>query len=113
MQINITRFFNEACPRDYSASAAEIGENAGADTWRAACDDSAVNCRSTAIFIFILDIESWLQKTLKQKPVVTLTTEKKQSITFAGTYGNDIDRTMAHLSIPVRFGVRVISLAGR
>lgn len=39
--INITRFYNEAAPMDYSASVAEIGWNAGADTWRAACDDSA------------------------------------------------------------------------
>lgn len=41
MEINITRFFNEATPSDYSASVAEIGRNAGSDTWRAACDDSA------------------------------------------------------------------------
>lgn len=40
MELNITRFFNEACPKDYSASVAEIGANAGADTWRAACEDS-------------------------------------------------------------------------
>jgi len=40
MEINITRFFNEASPMDYSASVAEIGNNAGADTWRSACDDS-------------------------------------------------------------------------
>lgn len=39
MELNITRFFNEACPRDYSASVAEIGNNAGAQTWQAACDD--------------------------------------------------------------------------
>jgi len=39
MELNITRFFNEATPRDYSASVTEIGSNAGADTWRAACDD--------------------------------------------------------------------------
>lgn len=41
MDINITKFYNEAAPKDYSASVAEIGWNAGADTWRAACDDSA------------------------------------------------------------------------
>lgn len=40
MEINITKFYNEACARDYSASVAEIGNNAGADTWRAACDDA-------------------------------------------------------------------------
>lgn len=41
MELLITRFFNEACPRDYSASVAEIGRNAGPDTWSAACEDSA------------------------------------------------------------------------
>lgn len=41
MEINITQFFNEACPRDYSASVAEIGANAGQYTWQAACNDSS------------------------------------------------------------------------
>lgn len=40
MEINITQFFTDATPMDYSASVAEIGGNAGADTWRAACDDA-------------------------------------------------------------------------
>lgn len=40
MELNITEFYNNASPRDYSASVAEIGANAGPDTWRAACDDS-------------------------------------------------------------------------
>lgn len=40
MEIDISRFFNECAPMDYSASVAEIGNNAGAYTWRAACDDS-------------------------------------------------------------------------
>lgn len=40
IELNITRFYNTAHPRDYSASVAEIGNNAGADTWRAACKDS-------------------------------------------------------------------------
>lgn len=40
MEINITKFFLEACPKDYSASVAEIGNNAGAYTWQAAIDDS-------------------------------------------------------------------------
>jgi hypothetical protein len=40
MEIDITDFYHNACPKDYSASVAEIGDNAGADTWRAACDDS-------------------------------------------------------------------------
>lgn len=41
MELGITAFFNAAAPMDYSASVAEIGANAGPDTWRAACDDSA------------------------------------------------------------------------
>jgi len=41
MELNITRFFNECAPMDYSASIAELGQSAGADTWRAANDDSA------------------------------------------------------------------------
>lgn len=40
MELNITRFFREAAPRDYSASVAEIGANAGPVTWQAANDDS-------------------------------------------------------------------------
>ena len=40
MEIDITEFYQTACPKDYSASVAEIGKNAGADTWRAAIDDS-------------------------------------------------------------------------
>jgi len=38
--INITRFYNEAAPMDYSASIAEIGQSAAADTWSAALDDA-------------------------------------------------------------------------
>lgn len=41
MEINITNFYRNACPKDYSASIAEIGRNAGPDTWRAANEDSA------------------------------------------------------------------------
>lgn len=39
-EINITRFFKEAAPMDYSASVAEIGADAGPSTWRAACEDA-------------------------------------------------------------------------
>jgi hypothetical protein len=41
MEIDITRFFHDAAPMDYSASIAEIGECAGRATWHAAVDDSA------------------------------------------------------------------------
>lgn len=40
MEIEITSYFQTAAPRDYSASVAEIGANAGPDTWRAACEDA-------------------------------------------------------------------------
>jgi hypothetical protein len=40
MEINITKFYNEAFPKDYSASVMEIGNNAGKETWQAANDDS-------------------------------------------------------------------------
>lgn len=40
MEINITSLFTsgEYCPRDYSASVAEIGNNAGQITWQAAME---------------------------------------------------------------------------
>lgn len=40
MEIDITDFFNQCAPMDYSASCAELGDSAGADTWLAACDDA-------------------------------------------------------------------------
>ena len=40
MELDITDFFNNAAPKDYSASRVEIGDNAGTITWKAACDDS-------------------------------------------------------------------------
>jgi len=40
MEIDITQFFLDACPRDYSASIAEIGQDAAKSTWQAACDDA-------------------------------------------------------------------------
>jgi hypothetical protein len=40
MEIDITDFARTACPRDYSASVAEIGNDAGAATWTAAVEDA-------------------------------------------------------------------------
>jgi hypothetical protein len=42
MEINITKFFQHCqhAAMDYSASVAEIGSDAGACTWRAACEDA-------------------------------------------------------------------------
>lgn len=40
MELNITKFFNETCAKDYQASVAEIGQDAGVITWSAAIDDS-------------------------------------------------------------------------
>ena len=38
MDIDITEFFNNAEPFEYSASAAELGDNAGRITWQNACN---------------------------------------------------------------------------
>ncbi len=40
MELDITHFFTEAAPRDYSASVAEIGRDAARTTWNAALDDT-------------------------------------------------------------------------
>jgi hypothetical protein len=40
MELNITKFFNEAAPADYSASRMELGQDAGRITWRHACEDA-------------------------------------------------------------------------
>lgn len=40
-ELDITELFNSICPRDYFASVAEIGNNAGQVTWAAACEDAA------------------------------------------------------------------------
>jgi hypothetical protein len=42
MELDITRFFNEAAPMDYNASAAELGQNAGQITWGHAMEDAHV-----------------------------------------------------------------------
>lgn len=41
MEINISSFFREAAHRDYSASVAELGPDAGKVTWNHAMEDSA------------------------------------------------------------------------
>jgi hypothetical protein len=41
MELNITDFFNMANPSYYSASAAELGENAGRITWENAIDGAS------------------------------------------------------------------------
>ena len=38
MEINITKFFNEAEPSDFCSSVAEMGQNAGAYTWKYAIE---------------------------------------------------------------------------
>ena len=40
LDIDITRFVATAAPMDYSASVAEVGQDAGPSTWRAAMDDA-------------------------------------------------------------------------
>lgn len=40
MEIKITEFFNRICPRDFSASIAEIGQDAGTITWNASLEEA-------------------------------------------------------------------------
>lgn len=40
LELNITRFFKEASPNDYSASQMELGDKAGEITWNHAVEDS-------------------------------------------------------------------------
>lgn len=39
MELDITDFYNNAAPSDYSASRMELGDNAGEITWARACED--------------------------------------------------------------------------
>jgi hypothetical protein len=41
-ELDITDFFNSECPRDYSASVAELGPSAGQDTFQAAIENAPV-----------------------------------------------------------------------
>lgn len=65
MELDITDFFNACAPMDYSASIAEIGQNAGADTWRAACEDSPNHvildndAKRAAFRAFVRDAGAW------------------------------------------------------
>lgn len=66
MEINITKFFTEnATPMDYSASVAEIGANAGRDTWEAAKEDAGffqfldTAEKVDAFKTFVLDSGGW------------------------------------------------------
>jgi hypothetical protein len=72
--VNITSFFYEAEPMDYSSSAAEIGDNAGADTWQAACDDSNAYMMLSTIDMRE-DFRAWL------KPFGAWTEEQIQAFT--------------------------------
>lgn len=40
MELNITKLIQDIAPMDYSASAIELGVNAGRITWEAACNDA-------------------------------------------------------------------------
>lgn len=67
MEINITKFYLESCPKDYSASVAEVGANAGRDTWEAAKEDAEffqfldTAEKQIAFKKFVLDSGGWDQ----------------------------------------------------
>ena len=68
MEINITKLYLESCPKDYSASVAEIGANAGRDTWEAAKEDAEffqfldTAEKQIAFKKFVLDSGGWDQE---------------------------------------------------
>jgi hypothetical protein len=65
MEFDITEFLRDECPRDYSASVAEIGANAGTYTWQAAMENSdplrymTSPERIDAFRAFVLDSGGW------------------------------------------------------
>ena len=68
MEINITKFFTEeACPRNYAASAAEMGQDAARITWEAAKEDAGffqfidTPEKIEAFKAFVLDSGGWSQ----------------------------------------------------
>lgn len=74
MELDITEFFNNAAPMDYSASVAEIGAGAGNATWQTACNDSAEYCildnpaKLEAAREFFGEFGAWSEEELKAMP---------------------------------------------
>jgi len=71
MEINITELFNSICPSDFSASQAEIGTNAGIDTWNASKDQAkemqliSTEEQKEAFISHILDFGCWEDEEIK------------------------------------------------
>lgn len=72
MELDISRFWSAAAFRDYSASVAEIGADAGASTWGAACDDSgdfpellATDDQREAFRAFVEDSGGWTREEIR------------------------------------------------
>jgi len=67
LEINITQFITETCPRDYSASCAEMGDNAGALTWSHAVEDSTewnfldTEDKRDAFRAFVCELGGWTE----------------------------------------------------
>lgn len=55
MEIDVTQFFAEECPRDYSASAAELGPDAGPITWRNATE----RAEESALLTTAAELDAW------------------------------------------------------
>lgn len=78
MEINITSFFSTLAPRDYSASAAELGPDAGAITWRHACEDSPESMlldseeKREAFRGFVKSSGGWTAEEIREWPDVEL-----------------------------------------
>ncbi len=68
MEIDITRFFNEADPSEFSASRAERGQNAGPKTWANAKTEAAKSPLLTtpeqleALRRYVQDFGAWSEE---------------------------------------------------
>jgi hypothetical protein len=70
MEIDITTFFNDADAFDYSASIAERGQSAGADTWHNAVDRAhrkpmlTTEAQLDALREYVRDFGAWDDETI-------------------------------------------------
>ena len=79
MEIDVTALFaGDYAPRDYSASVAEIGADAGPTTWRHSCEDSA-DCmlldteeKREAFRSFVRDSGGWTDAEISAWPDIEL-----------------------------------------
>jgi len=60
MEINITEFFNNEAPSDYSASVAELGRDAGKLTWAAAQEAATDDYHLLQTEVDFVEFRAWV-----------------------------------------------------